>query len=105
MEAPATLQSLKSEDIWIGDTGASNQCTLSNIGLHNYTYSKSSTLLAIGTTQASEIIGDLEVTACNKHGEEYAKCKLSGVIYNESFNFNLFSLSKIVRTRMELEWR
>ena len=51
---------------------------------------------ATGTTQASEIIGDLDVTACNKHGEEYAHCKLSGVIYNESFNFNLFSLSKML---------
>ena len=95
MEVPATLQSLKSDNIWIGDTGASNHCTFSNIGLHNYRYSKSSTMSATGTTQASEI-GHLDVTACNKHGEEYAHCKLSGVIYNESFNFNLFSLSKML---------
>ena len=67
MEVPATLQGLKSDDIWIGDTGASNHCTFSNIGLHNYRYSKSSTMSATGTTQASEIIGDLDVTACNKH--------------------------------------
>ena len=53
-------------------------------------------MAATGTTQASEIIGDLNVTACNKHGEEYSHCKLSGVIYNESFNFNLFSISKML---------
>lgn len=97
MEVPATLQSLKSDHIWIGDTGASNHCTFSNIGLHNLSYSKSSTMSATGTTQASDITGDLDVTACNKLGAEYARCKLSGVIFNETFNFNLFSLSKMLR--------
>ena len=35
MQVPAQLGVLRSQHIWIGDTGASNHCTFSNLGFKN----------------------------------------------------------------------
>jgi len=46
MEIPATMQALKSVDIWIGDTGASNHCTFSMEGMYNISHKSVATMSA-----------------------------------------------------------
>ena len=103
MSVPASLQILKSEDIWIGDTGASNHCTFSNIGIYNTQYTGTSTTVgASGGGLEPKYHGDLHVIACNKEGMTYGKFKLKGVSYSNQYNFNLFSISRVVEQGWKL---
>ena len=94
MEITASMQELKSVDIWMGHTGASNHCTFSTEGMYNLEYKPVATMSATGAANNETKSGDINVKACNKNGIEYTDFTMEGVNYSPAYNFNLFSISK-----------
>ena len=97
MQVPAQLGVLRSQHIWIGDTGASNHCTFSNLGFTNISSIDSTTVSAHGKSMKSKYAGNIMVEASDKFGNTQGVFQLQGVQYNPHYNFNLFSISKCMR--------
>ena len=88
---------LNSEDLWVCDTGASSHCVRTNVGSTNRRVIKSQTQGMTGAITDSSMIMDIRLTHFNRKGEEGITFKMTDVICNPAFNYNLFSASRCLK--------
>ena len=100
------MELLKSPDIWIGDTGATNHTTFSKEGGKNVKESSISTHRITGDVIRPDKEIDIECDHYDQYGNIQQKgLTFSAVSYMKDCNYNLCSLSKNVEKWMENEWR
>jgi hypothetical protein len=76
--------------------------TFSTEGMYNLAYKQVATMSATGAANNETKTGDINVKACNKNGIEYAELTMEGVNYSSEYNFNLFSISKLLKNGWKL---
>ena len=92
----AVYDVLKSADIWIADTGASNHTTFCKSGMTNFVAATNANLGTVGITGdiiQNEGLVDIPGIFCDKYGQEVLKATLTKVGLNRKLNFNLLSLT------------
>ena len=95
---PGSLELLKSADIWIGDTGATNHTTFSKEGSKNVKESSISTHGITGETIKPDNEIDIECVHYDQYGNvSQSGLTFSGVSYMKGCNYNLCSLSKMLQ--------
>ena len=98
MQFNATLDLLKSPDIWIGDSGASNHSSMHEEGTKNQKECTTLTMGHSGGETKGEMEADLDVTHCNKFGEEVCDLTMTKVNIAKISNYQLFSLARLLRS-------
>jgi hypothetical protein len=96
MSVPSTSidELLSSDDMWVCDTGASNHCIRSNVGVRNVRKSSVQTQGMTGSATDSSVIVDVKMTHFSNQGVQGTTFTMKDVIYNPNFKYNLFSASK-----------
>ena len=96
---PGSMELLKSADIWIGDTGATNHTTFSKEGAKNVKESSISTHGITGEIIKPDKEVDIE---CDRYDQSdnvsQTGLTFSGVSYMKGCNYNLCSLSKMLQS-------
>ena len=96
--APINVEDLlNSDDLWVCDTGASNHCIQSSLGSNNRRTNKSQMQGMTGQITNSSVIVDIKMTHYKKDGERGITFKMTDVICNPNFNYNLFSASRCLK--------
>ena len=94
-----TLQDvLKSDELWVGDTGASTHMTCSNHGMYDTRAGQDgdTMIMGNGTSATATTIGTIDGTIINKNGENAGTVLLKNVTYAPDGEFNLMSLPTLV---------
>jgi hypothetical protein len=91
-----THQALESENVWILDTGATSHITKHKIGGFDHCGMTVKTRGFVGESINPELEMDILVKYIRKNGLEI-KAELKEVQVNENFNFNLFSVTKMLQ--------
>ena len=94
MEMPATMEILRSNDVWVCDTAASNHFAKSKDGSYNSRKTDGVSQGMTGGHVEVSLLMDFTVTHYTKEGVEGDTFKMTDVSYNASYNFNLFSVSR-----------
>jgi hypothetical protein len=89
LEAPAALDLLHDDDIWVSYTAASNHFAKSKVG--SFDLRKTDTVSQGMTGNGIEVSC---TTQYSKTGHIKESFKPTNVSYNAKFNFNLFSVSR-----------
>ena len=93
---------LESEDIWIADTGATTHVTKHARGGKNHRKTDVTTRGARGEAAEASYEMDIPVYHCSASGKECFPVQLMDVQVNEHFNFNLFSVTRVMKEGWEL---
>eukprot|EP00956_Cyclotella_meneghiniana_P009199 scaffold12643_cov136-Cyclotella_meneghiniana.AAC.2 len=97
MEIPATMELLKSNEIWVCDSGASNHFTKSKTGGVNFRSDSGKVSQGMTGAAVKNAVMDLKLTQYSKvgviRGETF---KLTDVSYSKSFQYNLFSPARLL---------
>jgi hypothetical protein len=91
-----TLDMLKEPEIWVCDTGATHHSCRSKEGAINERPASSSTLGHAGNPVKEESIIDLKGQFMTDDGEMGIEATLTEVSVNQKYNFNLFSLTRLL---------
>lgn len=94
MEVPATMEILRSYDVWVCDTAASNHFAKSKDGSYNCRKTDGVSQGMTGGHVEVLMLMDFTVTNYTKEGVEGATFKMTEVSFNATYNFNLFSVSR-----------
>jgi hypothetical protein len=95
-EFQLTLQTLESENVWIGDTGATSHVTKHKIGGINHCGTTVKTRGFVRESINTELEMDILVKYIGKDGLEI-NAELKDMQVNENFNINLFSVTKMLK--------
>ncbi len=93
---PTGFHILESQDIWIANTGATSHVTKHARGGKKHHQKSVKTRGFAGETIEPACEMDIPVTYCDKGGTEKFDVVLGDVQTNEKFNFNLFSVTKML---------
>ena len=96
MEMPMTFDLLYSDDIWICDSGASSHSAKNKRGAKNIKESGSQSLGHTGKAVEALNTMDLAGQFVDKDGSSGMKGTLTDVNYNDRYNFNLISLTRLL---------
>jgi hypothetical protein len=91
-----TLQTLESENVWIADTRVTSHVTKHKIGGINHRGTTVKTRGFVGESINPELEMDIPVKYIGKDGLE-VKAELKDMQVNKNFNFNLFSVTKMLK--------
>lgn len=91
-----TLDMLKQVEVWVCDTGATHHSCNSKEGAINERPASSSTLGHAGNAVKEESIIDLKGQFITDDGEPGIVATLTEVSVNQKYNFNLFSLTRLL---------
>ena len=94
MEMPATLGLLRSDDIWVCDTAASNHFCKNDDAAINVRDTNVRSQGMTGEEVTSSSLMDFMMTHFSKTGEQGETFKLTDVSYNPKHNFNLFNVAR-----------
>lgn len=94
---PGCTDLLRSKNVWVGDTGASEHCMKDKSVASNVRQGGAvDTMEAHGGAQMWESVLNLWGTRCNQYSKPQLSAKLKDVSYNPRTNFNLFSIGKTI---------
>ena len=93
---PSSFELLYSGDIWICNTGASSHLGKSNCGATNVKSNGSQSLGHSGKSMEAMNTMDLPGQFLGKDGSLGTKPTLTEVNYNDKYNFNLLSLTRLL---------
>ena len=104
MAVPEVQELLDDPNIWIGDSGATVHMTPHGQGLVNTRTAKQNESVTMGNkmVEKAQIIGDLHGAVCDKYGTVKTKTVLQDVAYVPTSGYNLFSLTKAMKSGWEL---
>ena len=88
---------LYEDDIWIGDTGASNHSCKSKTGARNERSANSECLGHAGEAVKAQSVIDLHGQFVESEGTLGLEATLKDVQVSQKFNFNLLSITKLLR--------
>ena len=88
------MEILRSNDVWVCDTAASNHFAKSKDGAYNSRKTDGVSQGMTGGHVEVSLLMDFTVTHYTKEGVEGDTFKMTDVSYNASYNFNLFSVSR-----------
>lgn len=97
------MKLLERDDIWIGDTGASNHTSFSNAGSKNERESQMLSKGIMGDEIKPGLEMDLECTHCDKFGNEVMDITLDSVGHMKGSNYNLCSLTRMMQKGWKLQ--
>jgi len=97
-----SIEILKRDDIWIGDTGATQHSTFSRLGAVNDRESRSASIGHSGEAVTAQRTIDLPGMFVAKDGSSGIEATLCDVNYHSGYNFNLLSLSKLLQNGWEI---
>jgi hypothetical protein len=90
---------LESEDIWIADTGATSHVTKHLKGGVNH---RITTRGARGVAAEASYETDMPAIHCDATGQQCFLVRLNNVQVSDQFNFNLFSMTRVMLEGFEL---
>ena len=95
-EFEASAKILEDLNVFIGDTGASSDTTVSDLGFRNVRQANAEDNIVdvSGNVLNEKSVGDLYGSFCNKHGEEVGQATIKDMVYTPRAGYNLFSLTK-----------
>ena len=96
MKMPSLFELLYSDDIWICNTVESSQSSQSNCGAMNVKSNSSQSLCHSGKAVEAINTMDLPGKFVGKDGSLGMKATLMEVNYNDKYNFNLLSLTRLL---------
>ncbi len=91
-----TMDALVDKDMWIADTGATSHVTNSKVGGKNHRKTTVKTRGFVGVSINPDLEMDIPVTYTCGKGKEI-EAELKDVQVNERFNFNLFSVTRMLQ--------
>ena len=93
------------EELWIGDTGASAHITHSSKGMINLIKPKSKVEVVMGNGEKieRELTGNVKGHILDKNGKKVKKVQIENVIVSTEAEFNLFSITSMIRKGWELK--
>lgn len=89
---------LKRYDIWIGDTGATSHLTLSLLNATNQQELTATIQGVSGKGIRPDMLIDIDCIAFDNKGNEVSTMRMNNVNFIGNSNYNLFSLTKILRS-------
>ena len=104
MGFPEQLALLKDPNVWIADTAATVHSTPCTIGLKNVREATQCEAITMGNgaKEQASMVGDLPGMLCDKHGNQIGRGVLQQVKIIQNGQFNLFSISKMMKQGWEL---
>ncbi len=93
---------LESEDIWIADTGATSHVTKHSKGGVNNCKTDVKTRGARGVAAEASYEMDIPAIYCDATGQQCFLVQLNNVQVSDQFNFNLFSMTRVMLEGFEL---
>ena len=97
MAFPNHQRLLEDPDIWIADSGATQHTTPHPEGLVKLKTPVGSLTGQTGKALVATRIGNLPVMHCDRYGNEVQRTTLTNVAQVKSANFNLFSISRMLK--------
>ena len=103
--ASYTVDLLKRNDVWIGDTGATCHSTPYDYGMTNCIASKPEDSITMGNGVAvtTSKVGEVNGCLCDKLGRKLRPIKLKEVSHTPGAAYNLLSISKMINDGWELK--
>ena len=92
------------EELWIGDTGASTHMTFTGKGMSNLKACSTEERIVMGNGEKATTshLGDIEGQLISKNGEKEGTIKLQEVSYSPNVQFNLLSITKLLKQGWQL---
>jgi hypothetical protein len=93
---------LESEDIWIADTGTTSHVTKHSKGGVNHCKTDVKTCGARGAAAEASYEMDIPAIYCDATGQQCFLVRLNNMQVSDQFNFNLFSMTRVMPKGFEL---
>ncbi len=97
-----TMEALVDKNMWIADTGATSHVTNSKVGGKNHCNLTVKTREFVGESINPDLEMDIPVTYMCENGDEI-EAELQDVQVNKMFNFNLFSVTRMLQRGYKLK--
>jgi hypothetical protein len=92
-------------NIWIGDTAATVHMTPQEEGMVNMRNTRGGITVGNGEVMVTKKKGDIPCEFCNRHGNMVHTGKITDVALIKNCQFNLFSVTKMMREGWKVKWR